>query len=106
MSFWLWGALIAFAVGVLIGYANYRISKAAVVKNGNSLPAVALLRQLFQIGYFLILYFAAPYTPWSRTPLLVGGALGVTAAILIFTVRLLKFSREVGAVNDKPGGEV
>ena len=97
MSFWLWGALISFLCGALIGYVNYLISRITVKKNSSVLYSLSFVRQLIQIGYLLLIYFISPYTPWSMWGMLIGGAMGMTLPMIYYTARLVRLSDAVRA---------
>ncbi len=99
------GAAAAFAAGVLISFCNYKISQHFLKKRPDRLSLVSLIRQPVQILYIVALFFGAKYTPWDRTFLLIGGALGITLPMLIFTSRLLKVSKSESCTeaNGKEG---
>lgn len=88
MSFWLWGASLAFLGGVLIGWLNYLLSGTALKKKPETFSFTFIGRQVLQVGYLVLLYFVAPHTPWSMLTLLLGGALGMTVSLIFFTSRL------------------
>ena len=92
MSFWLWGALLAFCGGALISFFNYLLSRAVLQYKATFYTAFSVVRQIFQIGYLVVLYFVASYTPWDALILLVGGVLGITLPMFFFTWRLLRLS--------------
>ncbi len=107
MSFWLWGASLAFLGGALIGWINYLLSDAALKKKPGMFSFTFIGRQTLQVGYLVLLYFLAPHTPWSMLTLLLGGALGMTVSLIFFTSRLTKkLKSENSAVSKKePGSE-
>lgn len=84
------GALIAFIPGLGISFLNYRLTDFFIKKFKEKFPSVSLIRQLGQVCYIVAVYFLAPYTPWDRTYLLIGAALGVTLPMIFFTYKLLK----------------
>ena len=86
------GFLIAFIVGALVGYVNYLISRVLMKKNSPVFTAVSFVRQALQVGCLLLLYFIAPYTPWERWCLLLGGVVGITLMLFISTYRLVKLA--------------
>lgn len=88
------GAVIAFIIGLAISFGNYKLSEYFLRHRPEKFPSVSIVRQFIQVAYILILFFAAGYTPWDRTFVLVGGALGVTIPMLLFTFRLLKTNKE------------
>lgn len=92
MSFWLWGAIFAWAGGFLICLVNFILSKIILAKKPDFFAASTIARQILNIGYLVLLYFIAPLTPWDVIYLLVGGALGITLPMIYFTAKLLKMS--------------
>lgn len=95
------GGLLAFAAGFAVSAANFLISRAARrraacrhAKDGaaqtRAILYPSLIRQLLCLVFLVALYFAAPYLPWERTPLLIGGALGITLPLIFFTALLLR----------------
>lgn len=99
------GIALAFAGGALIAAANYFVSRAVMRKKKNAFSAVSPLRQLFGVAYLVALYFLADVLPWDATPLLVGGAFGITLPLLFFTPRLVrendKMNRSDGSNTDE-----
>lgn len=86
------GAVIAFALGAVIAYINYVISKYLLKKKPDMYPMGQIVRQAIQIGYLILIYTLGTYTPWSPTWLLVGGCLGITTPMFYFTARLVKLN--------------
>ena len=94
------GALIAALIGVMIAFLNYTLArKAALSGDGRTglAPYAPVLRMVLDVGTLAAVYFAAPYTPWDRTWLLVGAVLGLTLPLVFFTPKLL---REVGRTGE------
>lgn len=86
----LFGAIGAFIIGLVLSFLNYKISEYFLKSRQNMFSYVSVIRQAVQVAYVLILFFAAKYTPWDRTYLLIGGVLGITLPMFFFTYRLLK----------------
>lgn len=84
------GAAITFALGVLVSYINYRLTLTLMRKRSDAAIVPSSLRQLVNVLYFVAVYFAAPYTPWERIPLLVGAAAGATLSLFLFTFLLVR----------------
>lgn len=101
------GAAAAFAAGVLISFCNYKISQYFLKKRPDRLSLASVLRQPIQVLYIVALFFGAKYTPWDKTFVLIGGALGITLPMLIFTSRLLKVNKSESCpeTNGKEGEE-
>ncbi len=88
------GAALTFALGVLVSYINYRLTLTFMKKRPDAALVPSLLRQLMNVLYFMAVYFAAPYTPWERVPLLVGAAAGATLSLFLFTFLLVRGMKE------------
>ncbi len=84
------GALLAFIPGLGISFLNFKLTDLFIRKFKEKFPSVSLIRQLGQVCYIVAVYFLAPYTPWDRTYLLIGAALGVTLPMVFFTYKLIK----------------
>ena len=74
----IFGAVLAFVIGVGIAGINYSISRYVLKKRPAQYAATMTLRQLIQVIYIVLVFLLGQYTPWDRLWLLVGGALGVT----------------------------
>lgn len=83
------GAVIAFVLGAAISFLNYKLSGYFLKTKPEKFSSVSFIRQAVQVLYIVLLFFAAKYTPWDRTYLLIGGALGITLPMFFFTFRLL-----------------
>ena len=90
MDHWLIGGILAAAVGVLLSWGNYLLSRMLLRKKPELLSMITLPRQIVNIAYLAIIYFLADKTPWDLMPLLVGAAVGLTGAMFLFTRQLLK----------------
>ena len=88
MSHWIFGALLAFFLGV--SFLNYRISVYMLDKNPARIQVSTLTRQVLHIGYLVAVYFLAPYTPWDRISMLVAAVIGVTGSLFVFTGLLVR----------------
>lgn len=84
------GAVIAFVTGALICFGNYKLSDYFLKSKPDKFSLISVVRQIVQITYIVILFFAAKYTPWDRTYILIGGVLGITLPMFYFTFRLVK----------------
>lgn len=84
------GAVLAFIPGLVIAFCNFRLTEFFIKKFREKFPLVSLIRQFGQVVYLVAVFFLAPYTPWDRTYLLAGAALGVTIPMFFFTYKLLK----------------
>ncbi len=84
------GAVAVFLLGAAISFINYKLTELIMKKYPGRFSFLSIVRSLIQAGFFLLVFAAAPYTPWDRTYLLVGTALGITIPMAFFTFRLLK----------------
>ncbi len=96
----IFGAVLAFCVGVLIASVGYFLLKLVLKKYPKSYIAAQFFKQLIQIGYLFALFFFGDKTPWSAMWLLVGGCLGITLPMIFFTSSLLKVNK---SSNEKEG---
>lgn len=106
MDHWLVGAGLAAVLGVLISAGNYLLSKRILEKKPSMLSVASVPRQIINVAYLLVVYLAAPLTPWGLTELLVGAAVGLTGAMFYFTGKLLKTAKppeEAQSGGDKNG---
>ncbi len=94
------GAALAFIVGAVICFGNFKLSEYFLKNKQDKFSYISVIRQAVQVVYILILFFTAKYTPWDRTFVLVGGALGVTLPMFIFTYRLLKTNNSLKTKNE------
>lgn len=99
------GAALAFILGLGICFGNYKLSDFFLKKQPDKFSYVSVIRQAVQVVYIVVLFFAAKHTPWDRTYLLIGGALGVTLPMIYFTTRLLKTNNSVKTQTEKKEGE-
>lgn len=104
MNHWIIGALSAFFLGIMVSYFNYRISVYILDKHPTLIQATTISRQIIHIGYLVVLYFLAPYTPWSRLTMLVSAVIGVTGSLFVFTgllVRRMNTKKSHGEIYGK-----
>lgn len=57
MSHWIFGALLAFFLGIGVSFLNYRISVYMLDKNPARIQVSTLTRQVLHIGYLVAVYF-------------------------------------------------
>ena len=81
----------AFALGALVSWVNYRLLRRLMESRGaNGVSAAAPFRMLLSAACFVILYLIGKHTGLSLYTLLIGGALGLTIALALFTRRLTR----------------
>ncbi|MBQ8894662.1 MAG: hypothetical protein IJ043_09700 [Clostridia bacterium] len=100
----LFGAALAFCVGVGIAAVNYGISRYLLKKQPGLYTTAQILKQLLQIGYLVVLFTLGGYTPWDKLWLLVGGCLGITLPMIWFTFRLVRLNDALQRKEDSSDG--
>lgn len=100
----IFGAILAFGIGVLIAAINYAFSRHILMKHLAQYAIMQIVRQWIQIAYLIVLYVAGKYTPWDRTWLLAGGCLGVTLPMFWFTYRLVKLNDSLSGKEENKDG--
>ena len=87
----------AFAVGFFISSINYFIT-GKILKSGreSALSAVSPVRFLLSAALLCGLYFLGAKTSLSLYALLIGGAAGLTAGLVLFTLLLMRKLRTKG----------
>ena len=83
--------LAAFAGGALISWVNYLLLRRLMGSKGETgLSLVSPIRMLLSAAYLLALYMLGKHTGLSLYALLVGGVLGLTILLALFTRRLAR----------------
>lgn len=83
--------LAAFAGGALISWVNYLLLRRFLRSKGETgLSLASPLRMLLSAAYFLALYLIGKHTGLNLYALLIGGALGLTILLALFTRRLAR----------------
>ena len=100
----LFGAALAFVLGVAIAWLNYRLSCRVLKKDPAKYAAAAPFRQLLQIAYLAALFLLGVYTPWDRIWLLVGGCLGITLPMIYFTYKLVSLNNSLQRKEENTDG--
>ena len=98
------GALIAFALGAVIAWLNYRYSRHVLEHNPSRYAGTTTVRQVVQIAYLVLLFLLAVYTPWDRIWIIVGGCLGITIPMTYFTYCLVKLNDSLKGKGDDSDG--
>jgi len=86
------GVVLAFAIGVAIATINYMLSRWILKKRPTWYALMQIVKQWIQIAYMIVLFVFGKYTPWDPVWLLVGGTLGVTIPMFLYTYLLVKFN--------------
>ena len=97
------GAFITFALGIVIAYLSFLISKAILTKQPDKFAFSTVLRQIVQIFYLVAVYFISGHTPWDTWYMLIGAVLGVTIPMIYFTSKLLQINQSTNKNKKKEG---
>lgn len=89
------GAVLAFLAGAGLAAAGYGLSRRVLKKNAGKYVAAQMAKQVIQVLFLVGLFVLGGRTPWDRSWLLVGGALGLTLPMVWFTYKLVR-------LNDAP----
>lgn len=99
------GAIITFALGIVIAYLNFLLSKAILTKQPEKYAFSTIIRQIMQIIYIVAVYFVSTIAPWDMWYMLIGAVLGVTVPMVYFTHKLLQLNKAVNTKDNKKEGE-
>ena len=92
------GAAVTATIGILVAFANYLISKRVLLKAPEKYSMITVVRQVLQVGYLVLVYFAGSFfTDADPVYLLVGAVLGMTLPMLLFTKKLLEVNRSASS---------
>lgn len=100
----IFGAILAFGIGVLIAALNYAFSRHIIIKKPAQYAIMQIVRQWIQVAYLIVLLVAGKYTPWDTNWLLVGGCLGITLPMIWFTYRLVKLNDSLSGKEESADG--
>ncbi len=99
------GAIFSFALGIVVAYLNFLLSKAILIKQPEKYAISTVLRQIIQIIYIVAVYFVSTVAPWDMWYMLIGAVLGVTIPMIYFTHKLLQVNQTAPPKNNKKEGE-
>lgn len=97
------GAIVAAIAGVVIALINYIFSKKVLINAPEKYPLITVVRQILQVGFLVVVYFAGTKTQLAAPVyLLIGAVLGMTVPMIYFTKKLLLINEtEAKAKNKK-----
>lgn len=95
-------AAAAFICGFGVEFVNYLITRAWLKSKGS--PVMLVLRTLITGSFIAALFFIGSKCACGCAPLLIGGALGCTAGIIIFTLLLTRQNRSGGSGGEDING--
>ncbi len=99
------GAVITFALGIVVAYVVFLISKARLLKQPEKFAFSTILRQIVQIFYLASVYFVSKYAPWDTWYMIIGAVLGVTVPMIYFTQKLLQLNQSINTKDNKKEGD-
>ncbi len=99
------GAIITFALGIVVAYLNFLLSKAILVKQPEKYAFSTIIRQITQILYIVAVYFVSTVAPWDMWYMLIGAVLGVSVPMIYFTHKLLQLNASMHTKDKKKEGE-
>lgn len=100
----IFGAALAFGIGVLIAVMSYFYSRHVLMKCPEQYAILQIVKQFLQIAYMVALFSLGKYTPWDRIWLLVGGTLGITLPMFWFTYKLVKLNDSLNRKEEQTDG--
>ena len=101
-------AVIAFTFGELVGLLNYILTREALKRGGESkLLYVMPLRMAITAAFLFILYLIGKRIAVDETTyaLFIGGVVGLTVALIVFTLMLMKKQKKADNKDDSEGKE-
>ena len=103
------GFLLAAAAGCAAAAVNYLLTRRVMARGAGLIGALSVLRMLLSVGLLAGVWFLAPDTPWDRTWMLVGAAVGLTLPLTVFTYLLVRRANAQSGVRppaeEKPDEE-
>ena len=100
----IFGAVLAFCVGIAVAAINYAISRRLIIKRAEMYAGMQVVRQMINVAFLVALYVLGAYTPWDRIWLLVGGCLGITLPMFCFTYKLVKLNDSLRKKEESSDG--
>lgn len=100
------GIVISTVIGVIVAFLNYFLSKTVLVKMPDKYSFVTVIRQVFQVGFLVLVYFISNRIEnVNSTHLLVGAVLGMTVPMLFFTKKLVSVNSNISKTKAGEGDE-
>ncbi len=97
--------LLTFLGGVLVSGLVALLSARVLKKKPSAYASFSAVRQLFSVGYLVLVFFVSRSRGWDVTAPLIGAALGLTGASMLFAVLLARYNdkKSKSAAADKKG---
>ena len=100
------GVVVAVVCGFLIAFVNYILSKAILTKAPEKFSLITVVRQVFQIGFLVTVYFIGDKIQSVNTiHLLVGAVVGMTAPMIYFTRKLISLNQSINKKESEKEGD-
>ena len=100
------GAVVVGIIGLFIAFVNYIISKNVLIKSAEKYSLVTVVRQIVQVSFLAVVYFAGTKAQdINPVYLLVGAAIGMTLPMMYFTKKLLSINETLTARITEKGDE-
>lgn len=100
------GVIVAVVCGFFIAFLNYILSKIILTKAPEKYSLITVVRQVFQIGFLVAVYFVGDKIQSVNTIyLLVGAVVGMTAPMIYFTRKLLMLNRTANKKEPEKEGD-
>lgn len=100
------GVIVAVVCGFFIAFVNYILSKTILAKAPEKYSLITVVRQVFQIGFLVAVYFVGDKIQSVNTIyLLVGAVVGMTAPMIYFTRKLLMLNRTANKKEPEKEGD-
>ena len=100
------GVVLAVVCGFLVAFLNYILSKIILTKAPEKYSLITVVRQVFQIGFLVAVYFIGDKIQSVNTiHLLVGAVVGMTAPMIYFTRKLLMLNQAANKKEPEKEGD-
>lgn len=99
--------IAAFLGGAAVSGLNAALSARLLKRRPSAYASFSAVRQLFSVGYLVIVFFAVRALGWDVTAPLLGAALGLTALSMLFSVFLARYNDKLSksAAAEKKGDD-
>lgn len=93
--------------GAVVSGVNALLSARLLRRKPAAYASFSAVRQLLHVGYLVIVFFVSRTLGWDVTVPLIGAALGLTGASMLFAVLLARYNDKLSksAVANKKGDE-
>ena len=97
--------VLAFVGGVIVSGLVALLSARVLKKKPSAYASFSAVRQLLNVGYLVLVFFVSRGRGWDVTAPLIGAALGLTGASMLFAVLLARYNdkKSKSAEADKKG---